>query len=279
MRSNEQMMSFNATTSVRVLGGILLLIAMATSSSHAGTEAVHLVNDMGQRAADFLRAGGTFVTDYKGTNDVTISVLAGTTETIGESFFGGATPGNNPDYLKNFAGNLVDGTSDGTIGAIATVRTEFPALTNVATSLQFDFSIPLTTNDRMLVVDVDQGEQYQITAYHKVGDTYVPVSLLDWTHQQFSGATGITPNSTWATWDPADGLLTGNTVGVSLDDPLDVLIPDQTIDRIVFSTTANSVGGLASLQFVNPQSVPEPASIMLLGSAVLGLFAVVYRRR
>jgi hypothetical protein len=127
---------------------------------------------------------------------------------------------------------------------------------STAGSFQFDFSNPLGPGDRMMIADVDQSEKYQIVAYKLVGGNYQAVSVAGWTHFAYSGETGITPDSRWATWNPADGTLTSS--GSALSEPLDVLAPDQNIDRVVFVNFGGG-GGTPAVQFaanISQISVP-----------------------
>ena len=100
-------------------------------------------------------------------------------------------------------------------------------------------------------------------AYRLVNGAYQPVSLTGWLHESFSGQTGVVPNASWATWDPAAGTLTSpaHDPGATLNEPLDVLTPDQSVERIVFTKLAGN-GGNAIIQIVEPSAadVATPSS-------------------
>lgn len=270
---------------VRTLATGVVIAAMSASYNHpsayaGGVSAVHLVNDSHQDAVKVLNGGGTFVTDFKGTNDVSISLLAGTLQGYEDGTFGGPKPGNNPGYLQTYLGSPATGTGSGALGDLLELETKAPAVGVAPTSIQFDFSKPLTSLDSILIQDVDTSEQYQILAYQKTAGGYVQVSELGWTHVPLTGQTGILPNSSWPIWDPSNGTLTANTSG-GLPDNLDMLIADQPIDRIIFRSTRTTQGFTAQIQFITPLSnsaVPEPTSLVLTACGGAVLLTVTRRR-
>jgi len=100
--------------------------------------------------------------------------------------------------------------------------------------LQFDFSQPLTPQDRILDIDTDGPEEYLLQAYVFNGSSYVQVSMAGWTAQDFSGTTGVMPDSRWPVWNPGTGILASGT-SEDLNEELFVLTPDQNISRLVVS--------------------------------------------
>ncbi len=214
---------------------------------------IHLVNQANQDLYDALTAKTTFVTDFKGSNDVTITRLAGS---VGQDFvdsFGGAYSHGNPAYLTNFLGTLTNGTGDDIVGDIECIQTDadhFP-------SLQFDFALGFTPNDRLLVIDCDNSEQYRIQAYVKSGNTYNPVSPTNWGVSDYEGSTQDPNLGSFPVWSPSTGSLTGS--GDALNEPLTIFTPNQTVDRVVVTQTATT--GTADIQFVQATQV----SLGLLG--------------
>jgi hypothetical protein len=206
------------------------LVVLPVGSSVPSLAVVHWINDEGQNGQTMLNTNGVFITDFKGSNDLTVTPLTPNSVTLNVDVFGGTTPGNNPAYLTSFVGMTNNGTGDGTNGDI-----EDLFMTSAATgSLQFDFSIPLTPQDRILLVDVDGPEEYLLQAYAFNGSSNVQLSLAGWTAQDFSGTTGITPNSTWPVWDPSTGILASGT-SENLNEELFVLTPNQNVDRLVIT--------------------------------------------
>jgi len=197
--------------------------------------AAHWINESAQSGATVLNGGGVFTTDFKGTNDLKITPLAIDPVTYYVDLFGGSTPGNNPAYMTNFVGSSANGTGDGTPGDIGDLEMTYDA----TGSLQFDFATPLTPQDRILLIDVDRTEQYLIQAYAFNGISNAPVSLTGWNAQNFSGTTGITPNSTWPIWTPATGTLVSGTSS-DLNEELFVLTPNQNINRLVITKQTGS---------------------------------------
>ena len=204
--------------------------------------AVHLINDSSQDAKTVLNSGAPFTTDFRGSGDVVLKALSGAVNnSLYTDNFGGTTPGNNPGYLTTFVGATASGTGSGTAGGLTLLETNLGG-TNL--SLQYDFAQPLTSVDRILIADTDNDEQYQVQAYRLVNGAYQAVSLAGWVHESFSGQTSTTPNASSASWDPTTGTLTSNAGGAghNLNEPLDVLTPDQPVDRIVFTKLAGSDG-------------------------------------
>jgi hypothetical protein len=151
--------------------------------------------------------GDSFTTNFRGSNDVTVTLLSGGGPGLFTEAYGGSTPGNNPIYLRNFVGQTSNGTGDGTAGDVRTLN-----MTGGSTgSLQFDFAQPLTSADRIMLTDIDFTESYTILAYDKVGVNFVQVSTAGWTNLAYSGETGITPDSRWPNWNGTNGTLTSNT--------------------------------------------------------------------
>ncbi len=231
--------------------------------------AVHLINDASQDAKTVLNSGVPFTTDFRGSGDVVITELAGTVNSLYADNYGGSTPGNNPGYLTTFVGATANGTGSGTAGGFSLLETNYGA---PYLSLQYDFAQPLTSADRILVADTDNAEQYQVQAYRLVNGAYQAVSLAGWVHESFSGQTGTTPNASWPIWDPTTGTLTSNTGGAGhlLNEPLDVLTPDQPVDRIVF-TKLDGSDGSAAIQIIEvPAADVALPSSFFTGEAALG---------
>jgi hypothetical protein len=131
-------------------------------------------------------------------------------------------------------------------------------------------------NSNLMFGDVDTTEEYQVQAYSLVEGTYVQLSLTGWTHSSYSGQTGIMPNANWATWNSSNGTLTAPSGNPQLNSPLDVLTPDQDVDRLVISKLSGVGGGWA---FDVVDTVPEPSSTFAIGAGVLGLFWAFRLRR
>ncbi len=203
---------------------------------------VHWINDAGSNAVAVLNSTGVFTTDFKAHNDLTVTRLTADPVTFwaGDAF-GGPTPGNNPAYLTNFLGLTNNGTGNGTSGDVQELWT-----TDDATgALQFDFLIPLTPQDRILLTDVDGTEQYLLQAYVVTGSSSNQVSFVGWPMNNFSGETGIIPDTRWPVWNAAAGTLTSAT-SQDLNSPLFVLTPAQNINRLVliaFHIDIGSIGG------------------------------------
>jgi hypothetical protein len=84
------------------------------------------------------------------------------------------------------------------------------------------------------------------------------------------------PNANWATWNSSNGTLTAPSGNPQLNSPLDVLTPDQDVDRLVISKLSGVGGGWA---FDVVDTVPEPSSTFAIGAGVLGLFWAFRLRR
>jgi len=140
---------------------------------------------------------------------------------------------------------------DGTAGHVTALN-----LTGSATgSIQIDFAQPISAIDRLLFIDVDFTEQYHIEAFSLQGASYVPLSLLGWTHQTLSGQTGVIPDSRWPTWSPASGLLTANSSPSGLNEELSVLTPDQPLSRLIITKTTGA-GASTGFQVIELPLLP-----------------------
>ena len=176
------------------VAGICLIPVFSNQLPAQDIAVVHWINGAGQSAQTVLNTNGVFITDFKAQNDLTVTRLTSDLVSVTSDVLGGASPGNNPVYLTGYLGVSSNGTGDGVVGDLADLN----MTADVTGSLQFDFSIPLTPQDRILLVDVDGLEQYLLQAYAFNGSSYVQeVNLAGWTAQDFSGTTGITPNSSW----------------------------------------------------------------------------------
>ncbi len=235
------------------------------------------LNNASRDAATVLNSAETFVTSFQGTNDVTIKLLSGSMDGSYIDHFTAGPPSsdNNPSYITSFVGSAANGTGDGTAGGFLLLQQTAGA------SLQFDFSTPLTSSDRFLVADVDNNEKYSMQAFTLVGGVYTAVSLTGWTLNAYTGQMGELPNSDWPTWDPTGGGPTTGTFtsndNTNLNEPLDVLTPDQSISRIVFTEITGN--GTPGLQFFAPNTVPEPSSSVLCLIGCGGIVALAMFRR
>jgi hypothetical protein len=229
--------------SAAVLAAVL---ALADPASAQTVRAVHWINRANRGVLAALSAPGSeFVTDFKGTNDVTLTLVAGGIHSVYAETYGNPQPGNNPAYVTNFVGNPAWDTGDGTPGHLGLLETH---LTSTVATYRFDFRIPLTPLDHLLVSDVDNGESYTLEAYVLRAGNYVKADLAGWGHGNFSGQTGQVPDAGWPAWDPAKGTLAAAS-GAPRNEPLVILTPDQTIDRVMITKAA--VGnGSAAFQFV-----------------------------
>jgi hypothetical protein len=213
---------------------LIIVGAAPCLSSVYAASVIHWVNASNQNGSTALNNTGTFTTTFRSANDVTVTLLSGTVSGTFNDNFGGPTPGNNPVYLTTFVGSAAMGTGDGVAGHVGYLN-----MTGAATgSLQFDFAQPLTSADRLLFVDTDSNEQYHVEAYALVSSSYVPVSLVGWTYETFSGQTGVTPDSRWPTWNGSTGFLTATSS--ALNEELSVLTPDQPVSRLVISKTTGA---------------------------------------
>jgi hypothetical protein len=120
---------------------------------------------------------------------------------------------------------------------------------NSTGTLQFDFSEPLTSQDRILLTDTDQNEQYSLQAYFINGSVSNQVSFVGWPADDFSGQTGINPNANWPFWNPATGSLVSGYHG-DLNEELFVLTPAQNINRLVISKQSGS-GPTTEINFIS----------------------------
>ena len=235
--------------------------------------AIQWINASGQNGATQLNNTGTFTTSFLGTNDVTVTQVAGQVSSLVNNAFGGKNPGNNPGYITSFLGKPAAGTGTGTAGTFGLLGGDS---TDATASFEINFSVPLTLNSHLMFGDVDTTEQYQVQAYSLVDGTYVPLSLAGWTHNSYSGQTGMIPNASWATWNPSNGTLTAAAGNPQLNSPLDVLTPNQDVSRLVISKLAGKGGGWA-FDVVN--AVPEPSTHCAVGLGVLSLCWVLRLRR
>ncbi|HEX4591218.1 MAG TPA: hypothetical protein VH120_14865, partial [Gemmataceae bacterium] len=173
---------------------------------------------------------------------------------------------NNPGYVTTFQGSMANGTGDGTVGNVSGLLTQ----SGGGTQIQIDFANRIGPLDHILFTDIDGTEVVSVRAFTLSGGVPTPVSLSGWGFASYTGVTGMAPDSTWAAWNPTGGGPTTGTwtgtAGVNLNGPLNVLTPDQAIDRIVFSQNVSS--GAVLFQVVG---VPEPTSGALALAAGCGL--------
>lgn len=128
-----------------------------------------------------LNSSGTFTTTFRTAGDVTVTRLSGILGGLFTDNFGGATPGNNPAYLTTFVGSSTSGTGEGIAGHMAFLDLCGGAMSSV----QLDIATPLTSVDRLLLVDADSNEQYHIEAFALVSESYVPLSPAGWGYETF----------------------------------------------------------------------------------------------
>jgi hypothetical protein len=240
--------------------GLLLVLGFSNPVLAQNIQVAHWINDAGQNAADVLNTSGVFTTDFKAHNDVTVTRLTSDSVALYTDVFDGTSPGNNPGYLTNFVGVATNGTGDGVVGDIEDLEMTWDA----TGTLQFDFLSPLTPQDRILLVDVDGTEQYLVQAYAFNGSTYDQVSLGRWIAEDFSGSTGITPDTSWPVWDPTAGAVTSGISG-NLNEELFVLTPAQNINRLVITKQSGS-GWSTDITFL---SLNTPLTIQKSGTNVL----------
>jgi hypothetical protein len=207
---------------------------------------VHWINNAGQSAVAQLNSTGEFITNYKATNDVSVKLLAGSVNSAYQENFATTGSNNNPGYLTGFFGVSSNGTGNGVAAQMICLET---ALSSTAVTLQFDFAVPLTPQDRILLADADTGEQYVIEAFKNSQ----AISVSGWRSFSYSGQSTQLPDASWPVWNPATGTLTASTTG-NLNEPLVVLAPDQTVDRVVLQKNPVGSGSLA-IQFL---TVPAP---------------------
>jgi len=257
-----------------VATGLCLVLGLSNQVLAQDIAVVHWVNDAGQDAYSVLNTNGVFITDFKGINDVTVTPL--TSDSVWElniDVFGGTSPGNNPVYLTGFLGVSSNGTGDGVAGDFEDLY-----MTSAASgTLQFDFSQPLTPQDRILLVDVDGVEQYLLQAYAFNGSSYVQeTNLAGWTAQDFSGTTGITPNSSWPVWNPTNGTVSSGASGANLNEELFVLTPDQNISRLVVAKqNTGAVNWETAIAFLSLNATPATPIITWANPAPLPFGAVL----
>jgi hypothetical protein len=240
-------------------GFFSLLAAVCFLLSRGGASAqtvpvIHWVNDTNQNGYTTLTATSNFITSFKATNDVHVTVVSGNVNSIYQEVFGGLGPGNNnPAYLTNFIGLAANGTGDGIAGHIKFIEGELGG----TMVLQFDFAVPLTSYDRFLITDVDLGEAYRIQAF-SAGQ---PLDLTGWSYAAYSGEGTQPPDDSWPIWSVAttNGTLAANTSG-SLTEPLSVLTPNHLVDRVVITRMAQGSGSIA-MQFL---SLPIPSGQPML---------------
>jgi hypothetical protein len=249
---------------LRVTGNVSQTGTFTARLNAPSIPSIHLINGAGQSLTGAFAAGQPFVTDFRGTDDVTVTPVGGQLAARFNSFY---TPaGNNPAFLTGFIGPAANGTGNGTAGTLAT--SELSAIGNAG--VQYDFAQPLTSADRFLVEDVDLTEQYLIRAFVRSGANYVQVPLTGWVHQALTGGTGVQPDSRWPTWDPAAGTLTGTNSG-NLSEPVDAFTPDQPIDRVVFTRMPGGGPGTPTLQVVEPSIVLQQFSqLAVTGTVTVG---------
>ena len=118
------------------------------------------------------------------------------------------------------------------------------------TSLTINFAIPIGPSSRILIGDIDADEEVNVQAF----DNGVPEpSLANWKEQNLTGSTNEKPvTSDWAAWTTSGdtGTLTSSYDG-DLDDPLNVLTPDQDITQLVLTQDLAGAGGV-NFQVISP---------------------------
>lgn len=264
-KSKVEILQISLSFMKQILGvllyvGLLLALGFSNTVLAQNIPVAHWINSAGQNAATVLNSTGVFTTDFKAHNDLTVTRLTSDSVSLYTDVFGGTSPGNNPGYLTNFVGVATNGTGDGVAGDIENLD-----MTADATgTLQFDFLSPLTPQDRILLVDVDGTEQYLVQAYAFNGSTYDPVSLGGWMAEDFSGTTGIMPDTRWPVWDPVAGTGTSGT-SQGLNEELFVLTPAQNINRLVITKQSGS-GWSTDITFL---SLSTPLTIQKSGTNVL----------
>ena len=233
---------------------VLVLAPLSVPGALPSIPALHLINDSGVDIYTALSTNNVFVTDYKGKNDVKVTLLAGSLAADYIDTFGGADGFGNPSYITNFLGAATNGTGNGVVGSIEDIQT-YDGL-----SVQFDFALRLTPEDRLFIIDCDNTEEYQVQVFIKNGASFAAESLVNWSVTNFAGSTKELPTTGFPIWNGSTGVLTSG--GSSLDEPLTVFRPDQPVDRVIIGQIADS-GGTASLQFVT--AGPPSLTITLIG--------------
>ena len=171
--------------------------------------------------------------------------MSGSVRPIYVDAFGGASPGNNPAYLTNYLRFTTNGTGDGIRGDLELLETPF---SSTGCSLRFDFLSPLTPKDHIPMADADFSEQYIVQAFFFDGLRYRTVSCQDWSYQSCSGQMGVLPDARWPIWNGTSGTWNA-VVSTNVNEPLGILTPTRSIDRVVF--TKRPVGnGSAAIQFM-----------------------------
>src|SRR5262245_43926069 len=117
---------------------VIAIVGSATSVGSAAEWVVHWTNNAAQDVITTLSGGDVFTTNFKGTNDVQVSLVSGALPDLYEEYFGAPNPGTNPGWVTEYVGSAMHGTGDGTAG---TWRMLEPSRS--ASKLLFDFSIPL----------------------------------------------------------------------------------------------------------------------------------------
>lgn len=263
MKSVQSQWTFDRTMKTKPTHLILCLLTVMLAALNAAAQnipAAHWINDAGDDVGTVLdndlTTNAVFITSFKSTNDLVVTRLSPDSIDTYNDVFGGAYPGNNPPYLTQFVGAYTNGTGDGTPGDFTDLEMTY----DQTGTLQFDFLSRLTPQDRILLVDVDGAEKYQIQAFVLTNSTYTPANLAGWVAEPFSGTTGILPDSTWPVWDPNAGTVTSGTTS-GLDEEILALTPDQPIDRLVISKLAVS-GWSTSVTFVSP-GVATPTQLQI----------------
>lgn len=255
-----------------------ICVALAASAAHAQSfPVIHTIDSNGVTAKAALNAPGTtFTTSYKGTNDVTMALVSGgPLFNLFSDDFSGAL---NPPLLSGFVGNPANGTGSGLPGRFRL----FEVACDQASVLQIDFAKPLTVGDFLLFADVDRNEFFDLTAYSRSGNVYTPVSLVGWTHQPFTGQTGVLPNASWPQWNPTGGAngqgRLAASIGTGLNEPGTLLWPDQPIARIVLEARGGNPTGTWEVT-AGSTGAPEPGSLALLGLGAAAGVAYFTRSR
>jgi hypothetical protein len=238
------------TTPSRIFAPAILATWLISFQSICADSAIRWINEANQSAATVLNGGSVFTTTYRTSNDVSVTLLSGSTSGTYIDVYGGATPGNNPDYLRDFVGSTTEGTGDGQAG-----HHLFLTMSSASTgAIQFDFAQPLNSSDRILFSDVDYFEQYSLQAFAPGG---AALDFSGWTYEAFSGQTGVLPDSRWPTWDPVNRLLTAGTS--TLNEEVVVFTPDQSVSRLII-TKLTGAGFSTGIQVT---TVPEASSLTL----------------
>jgi len=142
---------------------------------------------------------------------------------------------------------------------------------------RFDFAIPFSPSDRLLIGDVDVGEVFQIEAFVRTGSDYSQVSTANWTVEPCTGMMDRLPDSAWPTWDGVAGSFTAAS-GNNNNCELDILTPDQPIDRLIlWQASSNGSGTFNAMQLLAPFSVPESSTWSMLAGGMGSL--LMFRRR